>query len=152
MSLWNIYQIFRKISHMYARTHGHTHYYSSSFIVTLSLIRRTACAHAQFNACSSKTNAHSQTGRMAVCCQNLTLGVLSSSSAHSLHVGALFKKFGLFLNTPHISWGYKIWSHIHRTAVVLRCSGEKQSCPLHATKGCRGIGVITPLFLNVGAR
>ena len=46
------------------------------------------------------TNAHSKTGQMAVCCQNLTLGALSSRSALSLLIGALFKKFGLFLNTP----------------------------------------------------
>ena len=39
---------------------------------------------------------------MAVCCQNLTLGALSSRSALSVLVGALFKKFGLFLNTPRI--------------------------------------------------
>jgi hypothetical protein len=39
---------------------------------------------------------------MAVCCQNLTLGVLSSRSALSVLVGALFKKFGLFLNTTRI--------------------------------------------------
>ena len=37
---------------------------------------------------------------MAVCCQNLTLGAISSRSALSMLVGALFKKFGLFLNTP----------------------------------------------------
>jgi len=37
---------------------------------------------------------------MAVCCQNLPLGVLSSRSAPSVLVGELFKKFGLFLNTP----------------------------------------------------
>jgi hypothetical protein len=37
---------------------------------------------------------------MVVCCQNLTLGALSSRSALSLLVSALFKKFGLFLNTP----------------------------------------------------
>jgi hypothetical protein len=36
---------------------------------------------------------------MAVCCQNLTLGALSSRSALSVVVGALFKKFRLFLNT-----------------------------------------------------
>jgi hypothetical protein len=36
---------------------------------------------------------------MAVCCQNLTLGALSSRSVLSVLVGALFKKFGLFLNT-----------------------------------------------------
>ena len=45
------------------------------------------------------TLSHSETGQMTVCCQNLTLGSLSSSSAFSLLVGALFKKFGLFLNT-----------------------------------------------------
>jgi hypothetical protein len=37
---------------------------------------------------------------MAVCCQNLTLGALSSRSALSFLFGALFKKFVLFLNTP----------------------------------------------------
>jgi len=35
---------------------------------------------------------------MAVCCQNLSLGALSSCSALSLLVGALFKKLNLFLN------------------------------------------------------
>jgi len=75
---------------------------SSSFVVTLSVIRRTACALAQFSGCSSTTNAHSETGQMAVCGQNLTLGALSSRSALSVLVGALFKKFGLFLNTPRI--------------------------------------------------
>jgi len=39
---------------------------------------------------------------MAVCCQNVTLGALSSRSALSVLVGALFKKFGLFLNTPRM--------------------------------------------------
>ena len=48
------------------------------------------------------TNAHSKMGQMAVCCQNLTLGVLSSHSALSVLVYMLFKKFGLFLNTPHM--------------------------------------------------
>ena len=37
---------------------------------------------------------------MTVCCQNLTLGALSSRSTLSVLVGALFEKFGLFLNTP----------------------------------------------------
>jgi hypothetical protein len=54
-------------------------------------IRRTACARAQFSGCSSTTNAHSETGQMEVCCQNLTLGALSSRSALSVLVGALFK-------------------------------------------------------------
>jgi hypothetical protein len=37
---------------------------------------------------------------MAVCCQNLTLGALSSRSALSLPVGGQFKKFGPSLNKP----------------------------------------------------
>jgi hypothetical protein len=48
------------------------------------------------------TNAHSETGQMTVCCQNLLLGALSSRSAPSVLVGALFKKIGLFLNKPRI--------------------------------------------------
>jgi hypothetical protein len=42
----------------------------------------------------------SEAGKMAVFCQTLTLGALSSRSALSVLIGALFKKFGLFLNTP----------------------------------------------------
>jgi len=45
-------------------------------------------------------NAHSETEQMAVCCQNLTLGALSSHSVLSVLVGTLFKRFGLFLNKP----------------------------------------------------
>ena len=65
----------------------------------VGLIRRTAYAHAQFSGCSSITNAHSETGQMAVCCQNLPLDALISRIAFFVLVGALFKKFGLFLNT-----------------------------------------------------
>ena len=85
-----------------ANFHTHTRCSSSSFIVTLSLIRRTACARAQFGGCSSATNGHSETRQMAVCCQNLPLSALSSRRAVRMPVGALFKKFGLFLNTPCI--------------------------------------------------
>jgi hypothetical protein len=49
------------------------------------------------------TNAHSEMGQMAVCFQNLTLSALNSRSALSVLVGALLKKFGLFLNTPRLS-------------------------------------------------
>jgi hypothetical protein len=45
-------------------------------------------------------NAYSETGQMAVCCQILVLGVLSSHSMLSVLVGAQFKKFSLFLNMP----------------------------------------------------
>jgi len=41
---------------------------------------------------------------MAVCCQNQTLGALSSRSALSVLVRALFKTFGLFLNTPFMPY------------------------------------------------
>jgi hypothetical protein len=35
---------------------------------------------------------------MAVCCQNLTLGALTSRIALSMLVGALFRKLGHFFN------------------------------------------------------
>jgi hypothetical protein len=69
-------------------------------------LRRTACARAQFSGCSSTTNAHSEMGQMEICCQNLPLGALTRRSAPSLLVGALFKKFGLFLNTRRFR---KMW-------------------------------------------
>jgi len=99
MSLCTLYQ---DCSKFHTHTLTHTRCSSSSFTVTLSLIRRTACARAQFSGYSSTTNANSGTGQMAVCCQNLTLGALSSRSALSVLVGAPLKKFGLFLNTPRI--------------------------------------------------
>jgi hypothetical protein len=51
-------------------------------------------------------NAHSETGQMAVCCQNLPLGGLSSRSTPVVLVGTLFKKFGLFLNTPRTPFSH----------------------------------------------
>jgi hypothetical protein len=51
----------------------------------------------------STPNAHSESGRMAVCCQNQTLDAFSNRSALSVLVGAKLKKFGLFLNKPRIS-------------------------------------------------
>ena len=71
-------------------------FFSSSFLVTLSLIRRTACARAKFSGYSSTTSAYSETGQMAFCCQNLPLGALSSRSAPSMLVGALFKSSVFF--------------------------------------------------------
>ena len=103
---------------------SHTRCSSSSFIITLSLIRRTVCARAQFSGCSSKTNAYSETGQMAVCCQNMTLGALSRHSTHSLLVGALFKKFRLLLNTPRRCVSYK---HIYFTE---QCPSEYKNSPI----------------------
>jgi hypothetical protein len=68
----------------------------------MSLIRQTACACAQFSRCSPTTNAHSEMGQMAVCCQNLMLGAFSSHSLLSWLVGALFKNFGLFFNSNEL--------------------------------------------------
>jgi hypothetical protein len=102
--------VFRLIRHCYR---------SFQFESTLGKIwhhfgKETRCKipvySAQFSGCSSKTCAHSETGQITVCSQNLTLGALSSRSALSLLVGALFKKFGLFLNTPctwYIIFTYK---------------------------------------------
>jgi len=56
----------------------------------------------KYSGCSSTTSTHSEKGQMVVCCQNLTLGALSSSSAFSVLAGALFNKFGIFLNMLRI--------------------------------------------------
>jgi hypothetical protein len=71
---------------------------------------------------------------MAVCCQNLPLGALSSRSAPSMLVGELFKKFGLFLNTgvfrypglnrfSYIDCGN--WEFIFVSLSVVRCMQGK---------------------------
>jgi len=93
----------------------------------MSEILAFKCARAQFSGCNSTTNAHSETGQMGVCCQNLTLGVLSSRSALSVLVGPLFKKFDLFLNTPRT-----LQSNILHP---LDISGDMHKCSLqHAGK------------------
>jgi len=51
------------------------------------------------------TNGHRETRQMTVCCQNLPLGALSSRSTLPVPVGALFKKFSLYLNNPCIGYG-----------------------------------------------
>ena len=87
-------------THAHAHMQARTRFSSSSFIVTLSLIRRTACACAEFSGCSSTTNAHSEAGKMAVCCRNLPLGALSSRSDVCVLIGGIFEKFCPFLNKP----------------------------------------------------
>ena len=62
----------------------------------VALMRRKASARTQFGGCSSTTNAHSETGQMAACCQNLPLGALSSRSAPSVLIGELFKSSVFF--------------------------------------------------------
>jgi hypothetical protein len=65
---------------------------------------------------------------MAVCCQNLTLGTLSSRSALSVLVGALFKKFGLFLNTPRIFMVsiFYVIDNPQRVALMLKAWRDKR--------------------------
>ena len=55
-------------------------------------------------------------GQMAVCCQYLPLGAVSSCSVPSVLVGALFKKFGLFFNTPRMSV-----TLVTQHAMLMRC-------------------------------
>ena len=94
----------------------------------MSLIQRTACALAHFNGCSSKTNAHSETGQMAVCCQTLTLGALSSRSALSMLFGELFKKFGLFLYTPSYIFISQFWHFNTKGLSYMKITNTSQSC------------------------
>jgi Na+/H+-dicarboxylate symporter len=72
----------------------HTKFTAPSSIILTS--------HSSVSVYTGTHRKTSETGQMAVCCQNLRLGALSSRSALSVPVGALFKNFGLFLNTPHI--------------------------------------------------
>jgi hypothetical protein len=114
LSNWNVsVKCLPSLQQNFAHTHARACCSPSYFIVTLSLIRRTACARAHFSGFSSMTNAHSQ---MTACCRNLTLGALSIRSALSVLVGDLFKKFGLFLNTPRSSYRSRIsrvnWIHL----------------------------------------
>jgi len=50
---------------------------------------------------------------MAVCCQNLPLGVLSNHYTPSVLVGALFRKFGLFLNMTPLDRFLRKNTHTH---------------------------------------
>jgi len=81
------------------------------------------------------TIAHSETGQMAVCYQNLTQGALSSHSVLSMLVGALFKKFCLFLNVPHMS--------------VLTNRHTQQALKLKSSLLCSGYIIFLLLQLSV---
>jgi hypothetical protein len=109
------------LSHTHKHARARERCSSSFFIVTLSLIRWNVCARAQFNGCSSTTNVHSKTGQMSVCCQNLTLGALSSRRALSVLVGAPFKKFCPFLNRPRMSHNTKAGYNFYITTYSDKC-------------------------------
>jgi hypothetical protein len=86
---------------------------------------------------------------MAVCFQNLPLGALSSHSAPSMLVGALFKKFGLFFNTGVYHWvpaglavGVK-WqgredSHAHLSSAEFKHEWRNVANLLYALMSCVG--------------
>ena len=63
-------------------------------------------------------------------CQNLTLGALNYRSAPFVLVGALFKKFGLFLNKPrararvYIYIYIYIYTHTHLSHINTHCSAH----------------------------
>jgi len=100
--LKRLFKVFKKVCSKTSHTRARARSSSSSFLDTLSLIRRTAGARSQFSGCSSTINVHSEVGQMAVCCQILKLDALSSRSALSVLVNALFNKFGMFLNTSYM--------------------------------------------------
>ena len=62
-------------------------------------VQASSCAQRPSDALKLPGTADSETGQMAVCCQNLPVRALSSRSAVTVLVGALFQKFDLFLNT-----------------------------------------------------
>ena len=64
---------------------------------------------------------------MTVCCQNLTLGALSRRSALSMLDGALFKKFGLFLNTTSIPL-LQLWAFVACSRVTFTFTFTCQLC------------------------
>jgi hypothetical protein len=74
-------------------------------------------------------------GQMAVCCQNLTLDALNSRSTLSLLVGALFKKFDLFLNTVvrHSEHGKSLKS---RTVFFYQKYRHNKPWSLYWTQNC----------------
>jgi hypothetical protein len=89
---------------------------SFSWISSLSLIRRTACACAQFRGCSSTTNTHSETGQTVVCCQNLTLCARPVAAELCAGWRAIWKIRSLFEST---SWMWVV-SLTRRTSELRR--------------------------------
>ena len=113
----------------------------SSFTVTW--------ARAHFSGCSSTTNAHIETRQMPVCCQKLTLGSLISRSALCMLVGALFKKWCLFLNTPRTSvlYGKMFTFWLFEAVVVTAYTTRWQLC----VPGCHLNPLAYYYFITHGA-
>ena len=91
--------------------------------------------------------------KLAFCCQNLTLGALSSCSAQSLLVGALFKKFGLFFNMPYMSTcmvhpGTR--SSTYQTAsTVAKPYSDIAECTIYVDIHCTSPLFVRTVFLNM---
>jgi hypothetical protein len=76
LSNWNVsVKFLPSLQQNFTHTHTHTHT-QTALSLSLSLIWWTAYACAQFSGCSSMTSAHSETGQMTFCFQNLVLCVL----------------------------------------------------------------------------
>lgn len=105
----------------------HTHYSSSSFIVTWALIQRTACPRAHFSGCSSRTNGRSETWQMTVSCLNLLLCALNSISALPLVVRAISKVRFLFEHTSYLLWAIRFGQWPRFDALVVHTNRGKQN-------------------------
>jgi len=89
----------------HARTHTHTHTRCtwSSFIVTCHYSDEQLVHVLSSAVVAQRPMFIVKREKWQFFCQNLTLGALSSRGALYVLVGALFKKFRLYLNTPRIT-------------------------------------------------
>jgi hypothetical protein len=100
---------------------------------------------------SSTTNAHSEMGQMAVCCQKPTLGELSSHSALSVLVGALFKKVGLFFNKPcSFMWTYqRLFMYFSYKVLVYLQLQRKRASGQNRRLNKTAVRILTDFFVDV---
>ena len=86
-----------------AHTHTHTRCTWSSFIVTCHYSDEQLVHVLSSAVVAQRPMFIVKREKWQFFCQNLTLGALSSRGALYVLVGALFKKFRLYLNTPRIT-------------------------------------------------
>jgi hypothetical protein len=135
--------------HTHTNTHTQTHTQTNTHTLFFKLFHCHSdeqLVHVLSSAdVARRFNAHSETGRMAVCFQNLTLGALSSRNALSVLVGALFKKFDIFLSTPRISMKNSNDTIGNRTRDLPTCSTSTNS-----TNACPQLKVMIKYWPNSG--
>ena len=108
------HKIFTKFA---AKFHTHTLFFKLFHRHFVTNLPNSLCT-CSVQQSSSTTNANSETGQMAVCCQNLMLGAHGSHSVLSVLVGMLLKIFGLFLNMPCM-WHPPLPTHIAQHSVAV---------------------------------